>query len=297
VTYKPRVESSEPYLSVLLPAYNYAAGIERIVEIFNKSSHKNAELIIHDDSLDESIGFRVRNMENMHGNILKYVRNSPSLGAPSNWNSLINSARGTYFLFLHHDEFPAQEGFFDQVCKTIEQYTDLDILILPLYTNKIGSSYYRKLFPTWIKKLIVAAFPQYLLCHNVIGPPSCVVVKKSISGLFDKNLTYLVDGEWYLRLFERARHISFGADSLSIISVSGEHVSITSTIGESLFCKRRAETQYITKHRDIGFAAIVNSPKGIGEMTFSIAVEFSWYFAVFAMRTVQKLASTVRKIN
>ena len=101
------------------------------------------EILVHDDSDDDGVEVAMRQLTGSHA-CLRYVRNSPALGAVPNWNSLQQSARGRYMILIHHDDFPLSERFAADLLDELEGNAWPDALVLSCLTYDVG---HRKIRP------------------------------------------------------------------------------------------------------------------------------------------------------
>src|SRR5216684_1976955 len=74
-----------PVVSILIPAYNYVAGVVRILRPLLAERRRDLEILVHDDSNNDLVECAVAEMKAEHP-YLYYVRNSPRRGAVDNWN-------------------------------------------------------------------------------------------------------------------------------------------------------------------------------------------------------------------
>src|SRR5487761_2410319 len=121
-------QPSCPVLSILIPAYNYADGVCRIVSPLLREARTDIEILVHDDSSDSAVEAAIQGL-GPH-DYLRYTWNSPALGAVPNWNSLLKKASGQYVILIHHDDFPLSETFASEVLDELEQNDWPDALIL-----------------------------------------------------------------------------------------------------------------------------------------------------------------------
>ncbi len=196
-------------LSILIPAYHYALGVRRIVAPLLAEGRTDIEILIHDDSSDDGVGAAIRELARPH-TCLRYVRNSPALGAVRNWNSLLQSAQGRYVILIHHDDFPLSETFASDLLGELERHDWPDALILSCLTYHVAR---RKITPcvcNLLRFFIARRHPAYLFRRNVMGPPSVLVVRRELFEGYDPALKWLVDVEAYFRfLTAQARRLVF----------------------------------------------------------------------------------------
>ena len=102
-----------PWLSVLIPSYEYSVGVDRILETLASQRPSGVECIVRDDShsndVQDMVEGHIRRQEVAH---IEYVRSLNRKGAVDNWNSLLAMAKGEYILLMHHDEAPIGPDFF-----------------------------------------------------------------------------------------------------------------------------------------------------------------------------------------
>lgn len=85
--------------------------------------------------------------------------------------------------------------------------------------------------PQFVKSLVLSHCPSYLYRRNVIGAPSCIIVKRDLSLQFNENLTWLVDAHWYNRLLAQRPRIIGVADA---VMMSAPHAdSISASLGDA----------------------------------------------------------------
>ena len=187
-------------LSILLPTFNFSEGVIRILEAFKNAPASLVEIIINDDSDNLEVLTAVSPLIKRYPSLITYNKNSPAQGPVANWNSLLDKATGQYVLFMHHDEYPANDFFLSSLLSKL-QNDDLDVLVLRcILVSSLGTRK-RPHVPLFIQLIVLKFFPSYLFKRNVIGSPSCLVVRRTKYPRFNLQLKWLVDVDLYWQLF------------------------------------------------------------------------------------------------
>lgn len=198
----------QPMLSILIPAYNYADGVRRIVAPLLAENRSDIEILVSDDSSNDEVEVMMQ-AQGTHA-YLRYTRNVPSIGAVNNWNSLHQKAQGSYVILIHHDDFPLSETFASELIAELEKYSWPDTLILSRLTYDIAGDRIKLGICNYFRSIIGRHFPSYLFLRNVIGPPSVLVVRRDLFKGYDPALKWLVDVEAYFRfLTTQTRRVAF----------------------------------------------------------------------------------------
>lgn len=244
-------------LSILIPTYNYEAGINKIldsIDCIKEDIRDLIEIIISDDSQYEIIQRnRTEYLKKSFKNF-RYIHNIDSLGAIDNWNKLISIAKGDYIWLLHHDEFWQKEKNIIEYIFEVINLENPNILILPITKSKsknfqnfkIHISNKHKTFERIIRKFINN--PKLLIKTNLIGPPSALIYKTN-SLNFDSNLKYLVDIDFYMKLFTfyKFRNIVLGSENYNLLSSQNNNKSITNSLRKEIRSLKKEEEIYLFK--------------------------------------------------
>jgi glycosyltransferase involved in cell wall biosynthesis len=227
-----KIKTKSALLSILIPAYNYPIGVERILSKLSSEYSEDIEIIVFDDSSDNKVHNVCTAYKDAFYSFI-YKHNDPAMGAVVNWNSLLDEAQGEYCLLLHHDEFPLGDNFVNKVIDTLSINTAIDVLIMDLVLVDINTGFIRQHAPSWLRNLSAKYFPEYLFRRNIIGPVSTMVVRRSIFPRFDEKLQWLVDVELYVRIFKKRISIKTVHD-IQIGSAQDKNHSITASLGNEV---------------------------------------------------------------
>ena len=227
--------SASVKVSILIPAYNHAAGVARVLETVIDRNN-GLEVIVFDDSTSAEVRHTVAAYKNAFESLI-YQNNQETLGktlgAPDNWNALLDAASGEFVMLMHHDEYPLSTSFYDEMSEAIANNPSADVFLLGLRLVDRYASPLRMHAPYWLRYLTSSRFPGYLFRRNVIGPTGTLVIRREIVPRFSANLKWLVDVEFYFKLF--SSDIDVVACPHAIIgSVQGEHQSITEMLGADI---------------------------------------------------------------
>jgi glycosyltransferase involved in cell wall biosynthesis len=219
-----------PVLSVLIPAYNYAAGIDRILSRSGKLSGR-VEYIVHDDSTDDAVAAAVAGHD---GKNVIYRRNAGQGNAVANWNSLLERASGDYVILVHHDEFPCRTGLFEDLAEHLDAAGPANGQVFLLGLRRLRRKWpvTDKLIPDYIRSWLLLNFPHYLARRNFVGPSATFVVRRTLCPRFDESLRWLVDVDFYLNALQRSG--VRGLSKFCIVSEVDRRQSITRSLGGDL---------------------------------------------------------------
>lgn len=266
------MRTDPPRLSVLLPAYEHPAGVERILAALAPDACDAVEVLVSDDSASDGVEEAVGRYAGRFPD-LRYSRNRPGLGAVANWNHLVRSAGGEHVVLLHHDEVPATTGFLKCVLETLERDPEIDVLVLEcLLVQQPGKAVAH--MPRWLRRLVVERAPGYLLRRNVIGSPSTLVVRRERYPEYDARLRWLVDVEAYVRLLEACPKVAFSSCAVASVPFQG---SITRSISREVAAIQARELAYLAEKRHGSVATALLFGMSARQRVSRVGEALCWY--------------------
>jgi glycosyltransferase involved in cell wall biosynthesis len=158
------------------------------------------EIIVSDDSTTDDVKELIDSFS--FGEKLKYYRNQPSLGSPSNWNAAIQKASGEYIKIMHHDDAFNNDTALAEMVSFIEANRYDYIFTNSAIENVEDSGKNRVHSIRNFDKLVKN--PYRLFFGNSIGSPSTLLIRrKLVKDLqYNPQFIWLVDMEYYIRLLQ-----------------------------------------------------------------------------------------------
>jgi dTDP-4-dehydrorhamnose reductase len=186
-----------PFFSIAIPAYGYEGkGVDFLkhnLEILKKQTFKDFEIVISDHSVDNTISDFLMSW-NFDNNLnIKYLKNSIGRGFISpNLNNAMKNCTGKWIKVLFQDDF-----LFDENSLAI-QYEVLKSdkhkwLITTFEHSNDGVTFYRRYSPKYTNDIWRG--------NNTLGNPSNLTIKNEDLIFFDEELNWLMDCDYYYRLF------------------------------------------------------------------------------------------------
>jgi glycosyltransferase involved in cell wall biosynthesis len=195
-----------PKVSICIPTYKQTLHLKKALDSITIQNFQDFEIIISDDTQDDSIKNLLQSYK--FNNDIRYFHNTPALGSPENWNYAISKANGEYIKILHHDDYFTSSSSLRKFVALLDNNPNASFAfsgseVEMLAHNKIIKSHCSKQAQQLISKK-----PSELLITNHIGAPSSTIVRKANMIQFDKNMKWLVDVDWYIRLINNNPNIA-----------------------------------------------------------------------------------------
>jgi glycosyltransferase involved in cell wall biosynthesis len=193
------------FISICIPVYKRTEFLNRLLGSIEIQIYRNFEVIISDDSPDETVGLFCKNYS---GNFnITYFKNTNSLGTPENWNEAIRHAKGDWIKLMHDDDWFASPSSLSEFVTAIENHSSAEFLFSAYSNYYFDESRYKEFHVSkwWMKELLKN--PSVLFSRNVVGAPSVTVCKKSLAIYYDRNLKWLVDIDFYIRVFSKTKPV------------------------------------------------------------------------------------------
>jgi glycosyltransferase involved in cell wall biosynthesis len=213
-----------PFISICIPAYQRATYLQRLLESIAIQTFTNFEVVISDDSSDDSVKKLVDSYSDRF--LIRYFKNEVPLGTPANWNAAIQKARGEWIKLMHDDDWFAQPQSLEIFASQAQQHKSL-FLISAYYNYDEETRKQKPQFMSSIAKKRVLRQPAVLLARNVIGPPSVTLLHNSIKELYDERLKWRVDIEFYIRILQQQHSIQYIQQPLICVGISSSQVTVS----------------------------------------------------------------------
>ena len=221
----------KPFISICIPAYKNAAYLEILLRSVASQSFRDYEVIVCDDSPDDSVEMLCKNYGSNFP--LNYRRNSPAKGSPANWNATITMAKGSWIKMMHDDDWFASDLSLEIFAKAAVNNQDKGFIFSGYSEWEKGVT--RKIsIPAGNIENKLSNAPLSLIVNNVIGHPSTTLIQNINPGLYDENMKWLVDIDYYIRCLQR-NSIYVIRQSLINIGISDQQIT------KSTFRKREVE--------------------------------------------------------
>ncbi len=211
-----------PFISITIPAYKNVASLKRLLDSIATQTFTDYEVIITDDTPDDSIHQFVKSYQ--HISNLKYYKNTTQLGTPENWNEGIRMASGTWIKIMHHDDWFCRNDTLQLLCN--ETKNNIDCIFFSynnVYLNNLEQTEEVIASAKDVQDLL--KIPWLLFASNKIGPPSVTMIRQSLMEVYDNQLKWRVDTEFYIRLIEKKYRFLYLSTSLVNVGIHENQVT------------------------------------------------------------------------
>jgi len=184
-------------VSICVPAWNYYGHGPRLIremfESFKIQTNKKFEVIISDESKDESIKDICNEYKSIFDIKHMFFERDPSLSYAHNYINAEKHASGTIIKPLFQADFFISENVIDTVIKTHERNKICWAAYRYDHCQLDGSSPFNDRIPSYN--------PNVVLGVNTIGAPSACSFSSEIKEEMDTNLRMMLDCDHYFRIY------------------------------------------------------------------------------------------------
>ena len=181
-------------ISICIPTYEMggrgAAFLSRAIESVKLQTVKDLEIVVSDHSKDDCVQ-QVCSDSELN---IKYLRNSKNRGSSSaNVNNALLNASGDYIKILFQDDYLCREDCLEKILSKFESGAGW-VVVGTIHTTD-GISFYNPIKPKYHEKIYLG--------ENTISSPSVLAIRNDTPLLFDEKLSWLMDVEYYKRLYDK----------------------------------------------------------------------------------------------
>jgi glycosyltransferase involved in cell wall biosynthesis len=187
-------------ISIVIPTYEMKGdglfflkiNLNRILQ----QTHKNVEVIVSDHSIDNNIEQLCTEFSNKLK--IKYFRNELNRGSSSaNMNNGINNSSGSIIKILMQDDYLHIPNALENTLKAFNENNINWVVTGCAYGGKDGLVR-GDMFPVYTQNILSG--------NNRIGSPSVLTIKNEEPLLFNKDLIWLMDCDYYKRCYSKFGH-------------------------------------------------------------------------------------------
>ena len=208
-------------VSICIPAYQQPECLQKALESIQKQSFSDYEIIITDDSKDDSIKNLVAKFS--FGEKLKYIKNKTRLGTPENWNEGIHQATGDYIKILHHDDWFTSTESLKEYVKMLDEHPESDFAFSATSIFRSNNGTYTENNPGKEKLEELRKDPLVLFFGNFVGAPSATIYRRKAHEDFDKSIKFVVDLDFYIRILNKNPVFQYNKKTLICTKSGAEH--------------------------------------------------------------------------
>ena len=192
-----------PLISICIPAYKHVEYLQRLLDSILTQTFKDFEIIITDDSPDDSVANLVQKYTGRAD--IRYFKNQQVLGTPENWNEAIRKARGKWIKIMHNDDwFTSDEAL--QIFYRGTQEHPGDVFFFSAFQNVEEDTGRKQIIRlSYADNKVFKSNPYHLLKKVYVGNPSCTLVRKDLGIWYDKRYKFIVDFDYYIRVIQKTK--------------------------------------------------------------------------------------------
>ena len=180
-------------VSICIPTYKQTKYLKLCLDSILAQSFKDYEVIISDDTSDDSVKDFVSTYKIQN---LSYFKNVPAIGTPGNWNAAIAKAKSKYIKVMHHDDYFLKPDSLQKFVAAAEK-NNSNFVFCNTEVWHTSDNSRRISGPNSIQLERIKKDPSFLFFRNKIGAPSATLFLRNGS-VFDENLKWLVDVDFYI---------------------------------------------------------------------------------------------------
>jgi hypothetical protein len=181
-------------------------------EILSRQTFTDFDVVISDHSADSAIEHLCQEFRDRLE--IHYLKNTDKRGNSSaNLNNAIRHATGTLIKILFQDDFLFDEHALEETVRNFDLEKDTWLVSACKHSTD-GKNFTQPYYPTYNHKIHLG--------KNTISSPSVLTIKNNSPLLFDENLLWLMDCDYYRRLYD-----VFGSpkilNTVTVVNRTGAH--------------------------------------------------------------------------
>lgn len=209
---------TDPKISICIPTYemngNGVYFLNRLLKSIAFQTFSSYEVIISDHSNNDLLE---KLIESKNDSRLIYIKNDKDIGkSGQNLNNSIINSNTENIKIMFQDDFFCKNNALEVITNALEKNITWGAVGCLHYENK---KYYRPYIPNWNNNMKIGV--------NTIGCPSVIFFKKE-NILFDDNLIWFLDTEFYWRMYNKNGLPHFINDCM--IGIGTHESQITNTL-------------------------------------------------------------------
>jgi glycosyltransferase involved in cell wall biosynthesis len=170
-------KTSIPKVSIGMPVYNGEKYMRQAIDSVLSQTYPDFELVISNNNSTDGTEAICKEYAKKDSRI-KYIKQPVNIGAVNNFNFLLKHARGTYFVWLCHDDY-LDASFLEVITRYLDEHADVALCVSDCNDVKDGVivktkahddirdnadwKVVRRLFFTWKHKHVLALYGIYRL--------------------------------------------------------------------------------------------------------------------------------------
>lgn len=187
-------------ISICIPTYHSGEKLERLLNSIKVQTFLNYEIIVSDDSRDDSIKQLIcKSFSTLN---IKYYHNEQALGTPANWNNAVAKTKGDWIKIMHHDDWFRKENSL-QLFADIVMINPKASFVFSAFRNVYLDTGTTKEFSCSPYEIFLLRLGYLNLFKTFMGNPSCTLISKKCKPYrYDTTFKWLIDFDFYTTLFK-----------------------------------------------------------------------------------------------
>ena len=212
-----------PLISICIPAYKRVTYLQRLFDSISIQTFKDYEVIVTDDSPDESVGSFVNEFRGIEN--IRYYKNIKVLGTPENWNESIRKANGEWIKLMHDDDWFADKDSLQIFCEATLKNADCSFFFSAYKNVNEKSNFEQPVYLNWWGRFLLNQSPLNLFKKQFVGAPSSTLIRRDIDLFYDSNFKWVVDFEYYIRCLRKIKKYYYINTVLINVGLNEEQVT------------------------------------------------------------------------
>lgn len=188
--------NEKKFFSIAIPTYEmYGNGptfLEFQFNILEQQSFKNFDIVISDHSYNDDIKKLCEKWFNRLD--IKYFKNIYGVGKSSaNINYALSKSKGKWIKIIFQDDFLYDDLSLEKLYYHINMHDEVKWVITACEHTRDGVNMIRPFYPKWNDKMHLGV--------NTFSSPSVLCVKNENKLLFNEELVWLMDVDYYKRMY------------------------------------------------------------------------------------------------
>lgn len=204
---KAKIHTNAVYLSICIPAYKNTSHLARLLDSVTQQSFRDFEVVITDDSPDDSVEQLVLTYKNSLP--IHYSRNKQQLGTPENWNESIRHASGKWIKMMHNDDWFAHPDALDRFVQATREYPDCPFFFAAFQNVEEDTGKTEIVKCSFLDRWFLGLSTLHLFKRVYVGNPSCTLIRRDVDEWYDKRFRFVVDFEFYIRCFKKGKRYKY----------------------------------------------------------------------------------------